>query len=917
MTVSILMKIAALHKYKPKQIGLSLALFALQILTFNALPILNSIAHGQTAALPKSAESIAFGPAAYFDHPDASFIDSLLKTGLFDIAIETCRARYRVCEGTQPEAASQWSLLEMQAIAAKVAADPAIVDDPQSVVKLLQPNQQILDLHQDSNRLFWLRQQQQWCRWLVLRRLHAAYIAVPARKTIREWSLASIRECLMELETLQSQIQNAPARNGKSNGKLAPTPEQWSNLINDTFLLQTDFLLLRALYYPPKSTDRIAAATEMQNAIEKAELRMSSDWPGMPNIELARCAALIHLERPTDALTKITALNQQLTSPADGKPRPSNRWQLRIACVAAEACRNLGNIKESNTWLENVGGWTIAPEIALEHFANLIATPAGQTTSEAQMADALKVKNEIGLRFGSYWQQRADAILLANNLFTSDTASKNSTSHTSSLKVELLRAEAKQLLAAKRWNEAIEKLSQAESSALSAGSETIALDIAIESSAVLFKIGQTDAAEGEFHRAAISYSSQPKAPDAAIMSVWSFDKTVRFDANATLSPKEEAAELKQQIYRGRLMDIVNTWPSTPQANQAVAKMDRLFLATDQLPELLALWGKRLDQAATIASQNPNTNRWTDFDMAFSRFVLVATATQDAWFDHSLFTSDAAKKIRISLDELESKLIDRSNPEERTAVRALIAIILNSNRWSSQNAISFANSEGLKPNATPSSVLFLAQAVGATTESGFDQSAELLIAAKVDDTTRLSFQWTVTELLFQQMLGNGNLKPLDQTVAANFRSNVKRLSSPERQANKSAQAIMGTLLSTQLARSVRLYEAANQCWSGDEAVGVQAIKAAIIAEPRSPWWNYRTARLFQTLKSQQEQAILQFRQLANGYPAGSEPWLESRARTVQTMRQMGKAAEAKKIRELVFATYPAAAKEWQPRFENQP
>ena len=917
MTVSILMKIAALHKYKPKQIGLSLALFALQILTFNALHILNSIAHGQTAALPKSAESIAFGPAAYFDHPDASFIDSLLKIGLFDIAIETCRARYRVCEGTQPEAASQWSLLEMQAIAAKVAADPAIVDDPQSVVKLLQPNQQILDLHQDSNRLLWLRQQQQWCRWLVLRRLHAAYIAVPARKTIREWSLASIRECLLELETLQSQIQNAPARNGKSNGKLAPTPEQWSNLINDTFLLQTDFLLLRALYYPPKSTDRIAAATEMQNAIEKAELRMSSDWPGMPNIELARCAALIHLERPTDALTKITALNQQLTSPADGKPRPSNRWQLRIACVAAEACRNLGNIKESNTWLENVGGWTIAPEIALEHFANLIATPAGQTTSEAQMADALKVKNEIGLRFGSYWQQRADAILLANNLFTSDTASKNSTSHTSSLKVELLRAEAKQLLAAKRWNEAIEKLSQAESSALSAGSETIALDIAIESSAVLFKIGQTDAAEAEFHRAAIAYSSQPKAPDAAIMSVWSFDKTVRFDANATLSPEEEAAELKQQIYRGRLMDIVNTWPSTPQANQAVAKMDRLFLATDQLPELLALWGKRLDQAATVASQNPNTNRWTDFDMAFSRFVLVAIATQDAWFDHSLFTSDAAKKIRVSLDELKSKLIDRSNPDERTAIRSLIGGIFDSSRWSSQNASSFASSEGLKLNATPPSILFVAQAVAATTESGFDQSVESLIAAEVDATTQLSFQWAVTELLFQRMLGNGNLKPLDQTVAANFRSNVKRLSSPAKQANKSAQAIMGTLLSTQLARSVRLYEAANQCWSGDEAVGVQAIKAAIIAEPRSPWWNYRTARLFQTLKSQQEQAILQFRQLANGYPAGSEPWLESRARTVQTMRQMGKAAEAKKIRELVFATYPAAAKEWQPRFENQP
>jgi len=917
MSVSILMKVAAMHKSRQKQNWSAITAIALQILAICASAVFHSMACGQTAAPPKNSDASAIGPAAHFDHPDASFVDSLLKIGLYDIAIDTCQARFRICGDSQPEAASQWSILEMHSIAAKVAADPTIVDDPTSVSKLLQPNQQILDQNQESNRALWLRHQQQWCRWLVLRRLQAAYIAVPARTTIRQWSLATIRDCLQELETLQSKIQNAPARNGKPNGKFAPRPEQWSSLINETYLLQTDFLLLRVLYYPPKSTERIAAATEMLNAIEKAELRMSNDWPGMPNIELARCAALIHLERPTDALSKVTALNQKLTAPAEGNQKLGNRWQLRIASVAAEACRNLGDIKESNRWLESVGGWTIAPEIAIEHFANVVSTPVGKTTSESQLANSLKIKNEIGLRFGSYWQQRADAILLANNLFDSTAPATVPNSPSSTLKVELLRAEAKQLLAAKRWNDAIEKLKQAESSAASAGNETTALDIAIEASAVLFKTGQTDAAEGEFHRAAIAYSKQPKAPDAATMSVWSFDKAVRFDPNATLTPVEEAAELKQQIYRGRLMDIVNTWPNTQQANQAVAKLDRLFLATDQLPELLTLCSKRLDQAATVSGQSPTSNQWTDFDTALCRLVLVATATQDAWFDHSLYSSDAAKRARASLEELKSKLIERSDPDERVAVRSIMENILEPSRWPSQNANAGTGVEGLTPNSNRLSIQFLAQTISATTESKFDQSLEILNATKVDDTSKLALQWKVTELLFQRMLTSRNGKQVDQTSLANFRSSVKQLNSPERQTTNVLHAVIGPLQSTQLSRSLQLYDAANQCWSGQEAAGVQAIQRAIAAEPKSPWWNYRTARLFQTMKSQNEQAIRQFRQLASGYPTGSEPWLESRARTVQTMRQMGNAADAKKVSELVFATYPAASKEWRARFDREP
>ncbi len=916
MDISILMKLASMHKYRQKQISITLSICFLQIL--------GTISIGREMDQSKQTERFAIGPALIFDHPDVSFVESLLNSGFFDIAIETCRARYHMVEGIQWDAAAQWSMLEMHSVAAKVAAGPAIIDDPASLPKLLAPNKIVLERNPDSPRLFWLKQQQQWCRWLVLRRMQAAYIAVPARKPIREGSLATIRDCLAELETLQLQIQKAPARNGKSNNKSDPTPDQWSSLINDNFLLQTDFLLLRALYYPAKSTERIAAAAEMLSALDNAELRISADWPGRPNIDLARCVALVHLDRPAEALSKIKSLVQRLTARVDGKPKQVNRWRLRIASLAAEACRNLGNTMESNQWLDNVGGWTVAPEIAIEHFANLVSSPVvpqnsepkalavGQPISETQLANALQIKKEIGLRFGSYWQQRADAILLANHLLNSNDPGKAPAPTSTTLKVELLMSEAKQLLAAKRWDEAIEKLSQAELSAASSSNEKIALDIAIQAASVLFKNGQTEAAEDRFHRAAIAYNKQPKAPDAAVMSVWSFDKAVRFDANATsLRPNNEEAELKQQMYCGRLMDIVNTWPNTTQANEAVTKLDRLFLATDQLTELIALWGRRLDQSSAVLTPNPK--QWSDFDQALSRFALVCTVTQDAWYDHSIFVTEAMKKLRPKLDELRTKLLDRANPNDRTVVRSILTSILDSSRWPSQNADT-SNSQ-LNANPTSLAVSFLAQTAIEAQPTIREELFAKLDAIHVDETTDLALIWTATELMFQQIIQFGMSKPIDPKALNNFRSCVERLNAKVSREDKLAMQSLGTFQSLQLDRSLQLYRAAIQCWSNEEAAGVAAIQTAIALENKTPWWTYRSARLFQTLGSQREKAIQHFRKLAKGFPVGSEPWLESRARTVQTMRQMGDAKGSKELTNFVFATFPAAAKEWQARFDR--
>ncbi|HUP80678.1 MAG TPA: hypothetical protein VM260_19165, partial [Pirellula sp.] len=447
----------------------------------------------------------------------------------------------------------------------------------------------------------------------------------------------------------------------------------------------------------------------------------------------------------------------------------------------------------------------------------------------------------------------------------------------------------------------------------SASNDLVALDIAIQTAAVLLKNGQKEAAEDEFHRAAIAYSKQPKAPDLAIMSILSFDTAIRFDAIAkTPSPKDEEAELKQQIYRGRLMDIVNTWPNTTQASQAVSRLDQLFLATDQLPELIALWAKRLDQASTNPSPvDPTPRTWSDFDQAICRYALVCTATQDAWYDHSIYLTDAMKRIRPNLDALRTEILDRASSNDRVIVQSIITSIAETSRWPNPGVNSSPSSASVVPSS--GAVAFLAYFVNPIPPNQLEALMSNLDAAKMDAASDLALKWTITELLFQRTIQSGTSKSIDQTDLASLRICVEQLGILERQDANRRFTSIGEFQSMQLVRSLRLYRAAIQCWTGDEPAGVKDVQAAIAAEPKTPWWSYRTARLFQTLSGQREPAIKLFRQLANGFPAGSEPWLESRARTVQTMRQLGDSKGEKDVTDLVFATYPAAVKEWQPRF----
>jgi hypothetical protein len=133
-------------------------------------------------------------------------------------------------------------------------------------------------------------------------------------------------------------------------------------------------------------------------------------------------------------------------------------------------------------------------------------------------------------------------------------------------------------------------------------------------------------------------------------------------------------------------------------------------------------------------------------------------------------------------------------------------------------------------------------------------------------------------------------------------------------SQNGQAI-GIRQAEQLARSMESYSIAIDLWSGEERSkkATEELLKVRKSNPKDAWWFYRSARMLQSSPSQREQAIQLYRSLANGLTAGSEPWFEMRARTAETMRQMGDMKSAQELANLVLATYPSLTEEWKRRF----
>jgi hypothetical protein len=846
MACSILMNFASLHNPRRGQIR-HLVRFAWLLVFFGlAQP---SMGQGRNVYNDNS-----YGQALVTDSPDSVYIELLCGQGLSGLAVDTCTARYRLAldSGASNDHTARWAMLLMQSIAAKGVSDVAILDQPGELDDLLRSAKTVMKEAGESSRSLWIQAKYQWCQWYVLQRTLASYLASPTRTATRDWSLMTIRTTLDELDQLQNRIQAAPGRGATTTNKDSPSPSQWTALINDNLLLQIDLLSVRARFYAMESNERIGVASEMLDRIDRATSLVTNAWAGRPKLVLARANALLLLNRPADALTELQNLKQQLLDRSEIQRTPSEegRWDKGIGTLAAQANRALGDLASAEHWIEQSGGWDSSPELAIEHFANRLADPANQ-----ELTEALRIKDKIGKQFGGYWQQRAEALLVSSSFkpFAAQPAN--------SIKLELLLTEARQFIAGKQWQKAIDKLSQGEQSAAIVGDVNKALDFAMKAAAVLNRIQQVDAAQSEFFRAAIEYHSATEAPNAAMMSVWQMDTPGKQSADVDL----ESFEQTQSIYRGRLTEIISTWPESSQARVATMKLDEAYLTTDRLASLVSLWSKRLE----ACSQDLKT-----FDLTVARYALITLTTQDSWLDRSRYPDEDMRHIRPALIELRSK-IDGSS-----CITPKLSKYIDAIETASSWTLHEADIDWESDTTDPISVLIQ--------------------------------KWVRTELSYRRLLYlrlQGVETNKDQQKWTDDFIDLQEHCSPKKILLR--QAIGGRQWD-QLSETMQLFTLAQKLLQGDETA-VSELGELHKQNIQSPWWPYRTARLLQSFPKYRDQAIQLWRSLSTGFVPGSDPWLEMRARTVQTLRLKGEVESASKLAQLVLATYPAMSTEWKNRF----
>lgn len=170
------------------------------------------------------------------------------------------------------------------------------------------------------------------------------------------------------------------------------------------------------------------------------------------------------------------------------------------------------------------------------------------------------------------------------------------------------------------------------------------------------------------------------------------------------------------------------------------------------------------------------------------------------------------------------------------------------------------------------------------------------------------QWLRCELSFTQIISSTQVQREQLQSLSDSVERLGVLSAREENAN------LGTATKEQLSRSIALYKTAIAGWNGDLATAIAALESKEKESLRNVWWPYQSARWMQSIPTLREESLGRYRRIASGLQPGSEGWLETRARTVQTLRMLDRNEEANQLAAVIVATSPNIGPLWITRME---
>ncbi|MBM3964059.1 MAG: hypothetical protein FJ308_03190 [Planctomycetes bacterium] len=825
------------------------------------------------------------------DAPDTAFVETLIRQGLAKVATATCNHRLSILSNEpqtkNSDAFTQWTMLAMHA---DIAAELEDIDWNAYEPKLLTAIE-LLDARVQSvlgtPREPWVLWKKEWCRRYLQQRALAAFLAVPGRESIRDWILTSIRQTLDATESLERVSQKLQPTKGPAKGSSPNiTASQILDLRGDLELLKADLLYQRSQCYPPKSDDRLAAAAEMLSSIDRALQRISGTWSHLPLLRIARATAQLQMGQPAEAQKYLQSLWSELER--DDSPDPeSPQWKQGIASLAARAARESSQWELAQDWIVQGGGWFASPEMALEHFALTVAK-----NEPSNAAAALDIKRDIAQRFGPYWEQRADAILVASPNHISDNNTPNTTppnhpsNSTTMASLEIFRIQVRQLLAAKKWREAIEKLQQAELAASQKSLDAEAFAFASQIAATFAANGETSQAADEFYRAAVSYPDASKAPATALMSAWLIRNPPQKSTDGN-SEDLDAAALQRATYRERLIDTARRWPTSEPALQASDWLERELLNGDDWNHLLDFWTDHVKTSINFEKQSPEQIAHT-----IHRLLFASTLLHDDWLEPPSKDRDQSEQ---HFTRFTQAIVQQAPAFDRSSITSWLDALAPTPVWQSPSNGSAISTQ------LPT---WIARSLPHTSPSS-------LPLPEKDPLGRVSSLWYACESNSQTLLIAPESTRL--TIAKELGNHLEQLTE---ELAREPQYPFGRQTRARIDRSIAFYDALAQSHVANDASGIRTLESKRDENKKSLWWIYHSARTMQSFAEHRQNAIGLYRQMASGVPAGSQPWIEARARTVQTLRAIGKDTEADQLRDLVLATYPAAGTPWRDRFNTK-
>lgn len=838
------------------------------------------------------------GIPAYSKSPDIVWMESLIdgkqsQGNPPQLAAKVCEFRY---DRSVPDsnAQAQWMMLWLHAVSHQRVQLIDWAQAPGQLQAAIDDIERMSGKVASSRRALWVAWKKTWCRSMLNQHALAASQAVPGRVPLQQWLLQSIRLGLDACDELEQQVRilqpdkgvgvaTGSGANVSSTVPVRITSAEILDLQGEIELLRADFLRQRCEAYPVKSDDRIAAATELLTAIDQAAGRLPGTWTFLPLLDIAKAEAELELDRVQAAQDSIV----KQWSALEANPSPEAKgWRIRLASLGAKAARRAGQFDRALSWLERAGGWETSPELALEYFA----IQMHQTSSSGSPDRILQLKQTIAQRFGVYWEQRLDALLIAEPRWksqlgnsTGDTEGVNSAAMPINLAnaktaIELFRIEARQAIAAKNIELAIEKLQQAETAASKIDATSEAFGFAMQAAALMEQSGDRQVAADEFYRIAISYPEEAKAPAAALMSAW----LLREPSSNT---DAQTREMRQGMMRERLRETALQWPATPSARTAIELLEPDWIVDGALETWMLFWRDMLES-------HPSAEH---VGLAAKRYLWFALLSQDDWLERPL--GDGGKN-KTAFGDLERSLLK--------AVDSLQGQV------------------GKKVPDRQKWLDWLSRLQGARCWIGEEREGstalveEFLIQARLAEGVDLigdyALAWNQCEEAWQTAEVGGpialNLAVVQELEKRRLELRLAGTSDGKVRSEANSSGVSG-----RVDRSLRLYRIAVGTGRTDSANAGEierVLKEERAKAPKSLWWLYRSARTVSAFEALGDQAVALYRQMGAGVPAGSEAWLEARARTVVLLRKQGKAEQAEQLRALIEATVPDLSEAWKQR-----